>query len=230
MVTNDKGGVTRTAVREFTTETAAPEPATPVFADVDYSLWYAPAVTFVASKGLMRGYDGTTLFGVGDTLTRGQLATILWRNACPNEAASYDPTKAKDETGIAGSADGMYYTAAANWAVKKGVMTGFIRDDGSADFAANENVTFEQLVTVLARLTAKSGDIDAAGDNLSVFLDASSVSDWAKKYVNWAAGQGLVKGYDTDAGQVLAPGEDVARERAAMVLQRAFGVGLLTSR
>ena len=229
LVTNDKGGVTRTAVQEFTTE-AASEPAVPTFTDVDYSLWYGPAVTFVAGKGLMTGYTGTTLFGVGDTLTRGQLATILWRNACPDEAASYDPTNAKDETGIAGSADGMYYTAAANWAVKKGVMTGFIRDDGSADFAANENVTFEQLVTVLARLTAKSGDIDAAGDNLSVFLDASSVSDWAKKYVNWAAGQGLVKGYDTDAGQVLAPGEDVARERAAMVLQRAFGVGLLTSR
>ena len=216
-------------MQEFTTE-AASEPAVPTFTDVDYSLWYGPAVTFVAGKGLMTGYTGTTLFGVGDTLTRGQLATILWRNACPDEAASYDPTNAKDETGIAGSADGMYYTAAANWAVKKGVMTGFIRDDGSADFAANENVTFEQLVTVLARLTAKSGDIDAAGDNLSVFLDASSVSDWAKKYVNWAAGQGLVKGYDTDAGQVLAPGEDVARERAAMVLQRAFGVGLLTSR
>lgn len=228
VVTNDKGGVTRTAVQEFTTEAAA-EPAVPTFTDVDYSLWYGPAVTFVAGKGLMTGYTGTTLFGVGDTLTRGQLATILWRNACPNEAASYDATKAKDETGIAGSADGMYYTAAANWAVKKGVMTGFIRDDGSADFAADENVTFEQLVTVLARLTAKSGDIDAAGDNLSKFVDGSSVADWAKKYVNWAAGEGLVKGYDTDAGQVLLPGEDVARERTAMVLQRAFALGLLSS-
>ena len=123
----------------------------------------------------------------------------------------------------------MYYTAAANWAVKKGVMTGFIRDDGSADFAADENVTFEQLVTVLARLTAKSGDIDAAGDNLSKFVDGSSVADWAKKYVNWAAGEGLVKGYDTDAGQVLLPGEDVARERTAMVLQRAFALGYLSS-
>ena len=88
-------------------------------------------------------------------------------------------------------------------------------------------MTFEQLVTVLARLTAKSGDIDAADDNLSKFVDGATVSDWAKKYVNWAAGEGLVKGYDTDAGQVLLSGEDVPRERAAMVLLRAFDLGLL---
>ena len=65
----------------------------PEFPDVDYSDWYGNAVTFVASKGLITGYtDGPKagLFGVGDTLTRAQFATILWRNACPDEYATYD--------------------------------------------------------------------------------------------------------------------------------------------
>ena len=44
----------------------------PVFTDVDYSdtSWYGDAVSYVASKGLITGYSGTALFGVGDVLTR----------------------------------------------------------------------------------------------------------------------------------------------------------------
>lgn len=108
------------------------------------------------------GVCGHDAFGVGDTLTRGQLATILWRNACPDEYASYDPKTAKNEIDIAGSADGMYYTAAANWAFANGVITGIVREDGTRDFAADGEVSFEQLVTVLARLCATDGELDSA--------------------------------------------------------------------
>ena len=202
-----------------------PEPLR--FTDVDYSSWYAPGVDFVAGRGLMTGYEGTTVFGVGNALTRGELATILWRNACPDEAAAYDPAAAKDATGIAGSADGMFYTAAANWAVKKGVITGFERPDGIFDFAADEPVTFEQLVTILGRLGAAPGEVEAAGSDLSAFVDGADASEWSAPYIKWAADKGLIEGYDEPAGKRLAPGEDVARERAATVLMRAFDKGIL---
>ena len=196
---------------------AKKQPA-PTFPDVDYSesSWYGDAVTYVAEKGLITGYtagDKAGQFGVGDTLTRAQLATILWRNACPDEAASYDPSSAKDATGMAGSADGQYYTAAANWAVANGVISGYDRSDGSKDFAAGDDVTFEQLVTILARLCATPEELVAAGGDLSAFA--------------WAAKKGLVEGYDTASGKLLAPGEDVARERVAVVLMRAFEMGIL---
>lgn len=85
------------------------------FPDVDYDNdWFAPAVTFVSSRGLITGYADSGEFGPLDTLTRGQLATILWRNACPDEAASYDASTARNETGLSGVSDGEYYTAAAN--------------------------------------------------------------------------------------------------------------------
>lgn len=201
----------------------------PVFTDVDYSdtSWYGDAVTFVAEKGLITGYSGTTLFGVGDVLTRAQLATILWRNACPDEYASYDPETAVDTTGIDGSADGMYYTAAANWAVKNGVITGFDREDGSKDFAADENVSFEQLVTILARLCATSGELSAAGSDLSAFADGYLASDWSRDAFAWAAAKGLVQGYDEPTGKYLRPGDPVARERVAVVLMRAFEMGIM---
>ena len=199
----------------------------PVFTDVDYSSWYAPGVDFVASRGLMKGYEGTTIFGVGSALTRGELATILWRNACPDEAAAYDPATAKDATGIAGSADGMFYTAAANWAVAKGVITGIERPDGALDFAADEPVTFEQLATILGRLGAAPGELDAAGSDLSAFVDGADASEWSAPYLKWAADKGLIEGYDEPAGKRLAPGENASRERAATVLMRAFDKGIL---
>ena len=199
----------------------------PVFTDVDYSSWYGDAVTFVAEKGLITGYSGTTLFGVGDVLTRAQLATILWRNACPDEYASYDPETAKDTTGIDGSADGMYYTAAANWAVRNGVITGFDREDGTKDFAADDDVSFEQLITILSRLCATDAELSAAGSDLSAFADGYLASDWSRGAFAWAADKGLVQGYDEPAGKFLRPGDPVARERVAVVLARAFEMDIL---
>ena len=197
------------------------------FPDVDYSQWYAPGVDYMADKGLMTGYSDTGLFGVGKTLTRGELATILWRNACPEEARAYVAENAKDETRIAGSADGMFYTAAANWAVASGAITGIVREDGSLDFAADEDVTFEQLVTILARVGATPDEVAAAGSDLSAFLDGANASAWSVPSLKWAADKGLVEGYQTEAGRLLAPGKDVARERVATVLMRAFETGIL---
>ena len=202
-------------------------PPAPVFTDVDYASWYAPGVDFVASRGLMKGYEGTTIFGVGNALTRGELATILWRNACPDEAASYDPATAKNTIAIIGSADGMFYTAAANWAYAEGAITGIERPGGTLDFAAEEPVTFEQLVTILGRLGAAPGELEAAGSDLSAFVDGADASEWSAGYLKWAVDKGLVEGYDEPAGKRLAPGENAARERAATVLMRAFDLGIL---
>ena len=204
-----------------------PYPPAPHFTDVNYSSWYAPGVDFVASRGLMTGYADATIFGVGNALTRGELATILWRNACPDEAASYDPAAAKDATGIAGSADGMFYTAAANWAVAKGIIKGIERPGGTLDFAADESVTFEQLVTILGRLGAAPDELEAAGADLSAFVDGADASEWSAPYIKWAVDKGLIEGYDEPAGKRLAPGENVARERVATVLMRVFELGVL---
>ena len=200
-----------------------------VFPDVDYDNdWFAPAVTFVSSRGLITGYADSGEFGPLDTLTRGQLATILWRNACPDEAASYDASEAVNETGLSGVDDHEYYTAAANWAVREGIITGFEREDGTYDFAASCPVSFEQLITILSRLGATSDEVAAAGDDLSEFLDGDNASPWSRSPIAWAAEKGLVGGYENEDGtRTLAPGEDVSRGRAATVLMRAFDLGIM---
>ena len=197
------------------------------FPDVNYSEWYAPGVDFVQEKGLMTGYSDTGLFGVGKILTRAEFATIIWRHACPEEAAVYSPATAKDETGIMGSADGMFYTAAANWTVKNGIITGYVYEDGTQDFAADDDVSFEQLITILSRLCATPDELAAAGSDLSAFADGDLASSWSRGAFAWAADKGLVQGYDEPAGKFLRPGEPVARERAAVVLMRAFEMDIL---
>ena len=201
------------------------------FPDVDYSDWYGNAVSFVSAKGLITGYtDGEKagFFGVGDTLTRAQFATILWRNACPDEYAAYDPKTAMDTTGIEGSADGMYYTAAANWAVANGYITGIDNLDGTFDFAADKPVSFEQMITILARITATPDEVAASRGDLTTFVDGDMASSWSRDSLAWAHDLGLVEGYnDPDRGKLLCPGENVERQRAATVLARAFTMGVL---
>lgn len=201
------------------------------FPDVDYSDWYGDAISFVSAKGLITGYtDGEKagFFGVGDTLTRAQFATILWRNACPDEYAAYDPKTAVDTTMIEGSADGMYYTAAANWAVANGYITGIDNLDGTFDFAADKPVSFEQMITILARITATPDEVAASRGDLSAFVDGDMASSWSRDSLAWAHDLGLVEGYnDPDRGKLLCPGENVERQRAATVLARAFTMGVL---
>ena len=111
--------------------------------------------------------------------------------------------------------------------MKSGVITGFVRDDGTKDFAADDDVSFEQLITILSRLCATSDEVDAAGGDLSAFLDGDLASDWSRGAFAWAAAKGLVQGYDEPTGKYLRPGDPVARERVAVVLTRAFEMGVL---
>ena len=200
----------------------------PPFDDVAADSWYYSGVMFVYEKGLIKGYSGTTLFGVGDTLTRAQLATILYRNANPGVSSDSRPS---NTTGMPDVKDGEWYTAGVNWAVENGVINGYADEQGNRfAFGPDDPVTFEQLITVLANCSAKSEDLPSAQESskvLSSFNDGQSVSAWAQANMAWAVESGLVSGYDEPDGQYLRPGEEVARERVAVILMRAFQSGIL---
>lgn len=204
--------------------------ATQRFTDVAADAWYAQAVQFCAQKGLITGYENTTLFGPGDSLTRAQLVTILWRAACPDEKDAYNGS-AENDTAWSDVSANAFYTAAANWAYANKVMNGVDNADGSTSFAPDDAVTFEQLVTILANYAAAMSGAEVASadqSSLAKFTDGSSVSTWAKQSMAWAAQNGLVNGYDNEDGtHSLVPGEDVIRGRAAVVLMNASKLGVI---
>ncbi len=197
------------------------------FPDVDWSQYYADGASYAAAQGLMSGYSGGArdgYFGVGDVLTRGQLATILWRASRPGAAASYDAAAAVNETGMADVEGGKYYTAAANWAVENGVVNGF-DIDGHREFRPNEPVTMEQFACIMANLTAGGADgYDASGLGAR-YADASSISNWALASVAYGTDEGWFGGYENaDGTRELKPYEALSRERAAtMLMNMGFG-------
>lgn len=189
------------------------------FWDVNYADWYADAVKFSNRNGLIKGYSGgDPTFGVGQPLTRAQLAAILWRVADPDAANAYTGTAA-NETGMPDVAANQWYTGAANWAVKHGVING---SDGR--FAPNDPVTLEQMIAIIANYTAKDEAANADQSVLNAFRDQSSISGWARSSVAWGKTVGLVNGY---ANGNLGPRERVNRERAAAILYNAFEKGIL---
>ena len=201
---------------------------TPIFADVDYSSWYGDAVTFVAEKDLVTGYSDSGFFGVGNALTRAQLATILYRNANPDASPDFRP---RNTTGMPDVEGFTWYTAGVNWAVENGVINGYADGEGNrVAFGPDDSMTLEQLVTAIANLSADEEDLPGTGETAAIlrpFRDRWSVSPWARPSMAWAAQKGLVTGYDEPDGKHLRPSENISRERAVVILMRAFELGIL---
>lgn len=128
---------------------AAGEPAvdyTVGFTDVDADSYYAPAVSWAASLGIVKGYDNTT-FGVNDAITREQMATILYRFASSQGV----DISVGENTNILSYTDALkiseYAVPAIQWAVGSGIMQGA---DGK--LMPGESCTRAQIVTMLYRL------------------------------------------------------------------------------
>ena len=93
------------------------------FADVDQAAWYAEAVRWAASCGIVAGYDNGN-FGPNDPVTREQLAAILYRCA----AYRQEDTSIGADTNILSFTDAAsvseYAVPALQWACGAGILQG----------------------------------------------------------------------------------------------------------
>ena len=92
------------------------------FPDVAAGAWYADAVNWAAARGIVKGYD-TGAFGPEDSVTREQLAAILYRYA---QAKGYDTTRGgmavREFSDSASISD--WAQEAMAWAVNAQVLSG----------------------------------------------------------------------------------------------------------
>ncbi|MCI7472432.1 MAG: S-layer homology domain-containing protein [Clostridiales bacterium] len=118
--------------------------ATLSFTDVESGVWYTDAVNWAASKGIVKGYSDT-VFAPNDTVTREQLATILYRYA---EYKEYDVSDKGDlTTFVDGANTSAWATEAMEWAVGSGLLTG--KDGGKLD--PTGTATRAEVATILMR-------------------------------------------------------------------------------
>ena len=91
------------------------------FPDVSDQDWYANAASWAQSKGIITGYEDGR-FGPNDSLTREQLALILYNYA---KSKGYD-TSAKADLNqyVDGSSTSAWAQTAMAWAVGEGLLSG----------------------------------------------------------------------------------------------------------
>ena len=112
------------------------------FADVKADMWYTDAIVWANANGIVAGYDDRT-FGLGDSITREQLAAILYRYA---QMKGYDVTEKADLTGYADSAAiSGYAVEAMQWANANGIVNGMT----ATTLAPQGTATRAQVATML---------------------------------------------------------------------------------
>lgn len=91
------------------------------FGDVENGVWYTEAVRWAASEGIVTGYSDA-VFAPGDTVTREQLAVILYRYA---ESQGYDVSGKGDLTAFSdGGKTSPWAVKAMEWAVGAKILSG----------------------------------------------------------------------------------------------------------
>ena len=174
------------------------------FTDVSEKDWFYNDAMFVYKNGLMLG-TSKTLFSPHGTVTRGMMATILWRME-----GSLAP---KDENSFTDVEAGMWYADAITWTTANGIFAGYSKDK----FGPDDPVTREQLTAIFYRYADYKGYKLTVTGNLDKFEDADKITDYAKTVMQWAVGNGLIKG---KAENLLDPQGTATRAEIAAMLHR----------
>lgn len=193
----DTASENRTLYAHWTTE-----PSDSQFSDVASGSWYYTYVTQAAAKGLFNGV-GDGKFDPNGFTTRAMLTTVLWRQDGKKEAATAPFTDVPSEK---------WYAAAIDWAFETGVVKGV----SETLFGPDEEITREQLVTMLYRYaqTQESFDTTATAE-LSAFSDADTVSAYAAEAIRWAVAVKIMNG---DGGRLRPQGNATRAECAKLLL------------
>lgn len=176
------------------------------FTDVDMNAWYHDGVHYCLESGLMAG-TGASTFSPASTTTRGQIVTILWR-----QAGSPVVNYLMDFSDVPADA---YYTEAVRWAASEGVAGGY----GNGKFGSNDPITREQLAAMLYHYAQKYGyDVSVGEDtNILSYTDFGQISEYAVPAMQWACGAGIING---TSASTLSPQGWTTRAQAATMLER----------
>ena len=175
------------------------------FTDLAADAWYTDAVAYVYRHDLMAGY-GENLFGPDDDLSRAQLCQIIYN--MEGQPATSGSSVFTDV------ADGAWYADAVTWAASQGIVGGY----GGGLFGPEDNITREQLASILYRYAQAKGYDTSVGEDTNIlsYTDALEISEYAIPAMQWACGAGIMEG---NAGY-LTPQGDATRAQVATMLMR----------
>lgn len=181
------------------------------YEDVNPGDWYVVYVAAMQDIELMTGVNAQTFLPAG-TLSRAQFATILYRMADSPAGFEYEEGTFPDVTENYLTS---WYTAPVQFAYEYGLITGY---SNTGNFGPEDNITREQLVTILHRFTQMIGADNGKRADLAQFPDGSAVTGFAQEAMSWAIANELISG---DNGK-LNPQGNAQRCHCAAILYRYY--------
>ena len=135
------------------------------------------------------------------------IVTMLWRlegEPVVNAANPFDDVE-----------NGAWYTDAIIWAAENGIVEGY----GNGKFGPNDDITREQLATMLWRYAKYKGYDVSVGEDTNVlsYDDYDQISKWAMPAIQWACGSGLIEGRTPST---IVPQGKANRAETAMIFMR----------
>ena len=107
---------------------------------------------------------------------------------------------------------GDWYYDAVVWATEAGVVNGM----GDGTFAPNDNITRQEMATMLYRYwKLQGGKYTAKDDVLAGYQDRGEVADWALEAMSWTVQSGIIVGMTPTT---LNPAGSATRAQVALVL------------
>lgn len=167
------------------------------FSDVAADAWYAEAVIYCREHNLMAGI-GNSQFAPESSLTRAQLATVLYRIEGTPAVSGTDA--------FTDTPDGAWYSDAVLWASQQELIAGY----GGGLFGPNDPVSREQMTTILWRYAGSP-----AAEGASDYSDEAAVASYAAAAVDWSANNSIVRPV---SGGTFAPKSNATRAQVADAL------------
>ena len=180
------------------------------FDDISDGYRFENAVAFVSSHGLFKGVGDGSTFSPGTNMSRAMLVTVLWRLESEAEAGA----GAIKFTDIDNSA---WYVEGMAWASAERI----VRGTSATTFSPDDDISREQLATMLYRYAGTVGLDTSKRTSLSGFTDGTEVSSWASDAMEWAVAVGLING---KGNGILDAKGDTTRIEVAIILQRLVGL------
>lgn len=175
--------------------------------DVSTGDWFFDNVRYVSYNEYMNGTSATR-FDPNASMTRAMLVTVLYRMVG-------EPAVTGLNTPFTDVTNGTWYTNAVTWAYVNGVVNGI----SETEFAPDQTITREQMVTIFFRYANYAGYDVSARKGLSDFADAGTVSPYAQEAFSWAVSVGIINGFEDGGVRTLQPQGTATRAQAAKIIQ-----------
>lgn len=183
------------------------------FADIQ-GHWAQSAIEAVASRWVIRGVDDTH-FRPDASVTRAEFAVMLVQ--AMGIETGHDSAQVFSDV-----RPDQWFFGGITAAYRAGLVQGY----GDGRFAPGDNLTREQLFTLIVNALRKEGRLEQLSEErvaevLSRFADVGSISNWARESAAAAVENGLVRGR---TAKTINPQERCTRAESAVLIRQLMDI------